>query len=89
MVVQRRSEEFFAFLEHVAGGIEPGTDVHVTLDYVSTHKSAMANEWQNRRPHWMFHFSLTSASWTNTVEGFFFHLSWQRLKQMILNSLDE
>ena len=36
MVDRHRSEEFLAFLDHVAGGIEPGTPVHAVLDNVSS-----------------------------------------------------
>ena len=53
-VERHRSEEFPAFLDHVAGGIEPGTDFHVILDNVPSHKSAMVNEWLKDRPDWMF-----------------------------------
>ena len=37
----------------------------------------------------MFHFTPTSASWNNAVEGFLSKLTRQRLKHGILNSLDE
>ena len=40
MVARHRSEEFLAFLELVSEGIEPGTQVHVILDNVSSDKSA-------------------------------------------------
>ena len=36
-----------------------------------------------------FHFTSTSASWMNAVEGFFSKLSRQRLKNAVFNSLDE
>ena len=78
MVERHRSEEFLAFLDLVADGIEPGTDVHMILDNVSSHKSAMVNEWLKDRPHWTFHFTPTSASWTNAVEGFFWKLAIER-----------
>ena len=89
MAGRHRSEEFLAFLDLVAEGIEPGADVHVILDNVSSHKSAEVNEWLKGRPHWTFHFTPTSASWTNAVEGFFSKLSRQRLRNAVFNSLDE
>ena len=89
MVAHHRSEEFLAFLELVSEGIEPETQVHVILDNVSSHKSAEVNEWQKENGNWTFHFTPTSASWTNAVEGFFSKLSMQRLKNAIFNSLDE
>lgn len=86
---RHRSAEFTAFLDHVAGGIEPGRPVHVILDNVSSHKSAEVREWLKERPDWQFHFTPTSASWMNAVEGFFSKLSRQRLKNAVFNSLDE
>ena len=88
-VGRHRSEEFLAFLDHVAEGIDPGTPVHVVLDNVSSHKSAEVREWLKDRPDWTFHFTPTSASWMNAVEGFFSKLSRQRLKDAVFDSLDE
>ena len=88
-VERHRSEEFLAFLDHVAEGIAPGTQVHVILDNVSSHKSAEVHEWLKGRPDWTFHFTPTSASWMNAVEGFFSKLTRQRLKDAVFDSLDE
>ena len=89
MVERHRSEEFLAFLDNVAGGIEPGTPVHVILDNVSSHKSAEVNQWLKQHKNWTFHFTPTSASWMNAVERFFSRLSRQRPRHAIFNSLDE
>ncbi len=89
MVERHRSEEFLAFLDLVSEGIKPGTQLHVVLDNVSSHKSAEVNEWLKDNSNWTFHFTPTSASWMNAVEGFFSRLSRQRLKHAIFNSLDE
>jgi len=88
-VDRHRSEEFLAFLDHVAEGIAPGTPVHVILDNLSAHKSAEVRAWLKGRPDWTFHFTPTSASWMNAVEGFFSKLSRQRLKNAVFDSLDE
>jgi hypothetical protein len=42
-----------------------------------------------RRPRWTFHFTPTSASWLNAVEGFFAKLSRRRLKRGVFRSLPE
>lgn len=39
-----------------------------------------------RHPRWTFHFTLTSASWLNAVEGFFAKLTRRRLKQGVFRS---
>ncbi len=37
--------------------------------------------WLERHPRWTFHFTPTSASWLNAVEGHFAKLSKRRLKR--------
>ena len=59
------------------------------LDNVSSHNSAMVNEWLKDRPDWTFHFTPTSASWMNAVEGFFSMLASQRLTHAIFDSIDK
>ena len=87
-VERHRSAEFLAFLDHVAEGIDPGTPVHVILDNVSSHRSAEVREWLKSHPDWTVHFTPTSASWMNAVEGFFSKLVRQRLKNAVFDSLD-
>jgi len=89
MVERHRSKEFLAFLDHVAEGIASGTEVHVILDNVSSHRSAKVHEWLKGNPDRTFHFTPTSASRTNAVEGFFSKLARQRLKHAVFDSLDE
>jgi len=73
----------------VAEGIDPGVDVHVILDNVSSTESAKVHEWTEGHPEWTFHFTPTSASWTTAVEGFFSKVTRQRLKNAVFDSLDE
>ena len=40
-----------------------------------------------RHPRWTFHFTPTSASWLNAVEGFFAKLTKRRLKRGVFHSL--
>ena len=87
-VERHRSAEFLDFLDHVAEGIDPGTPVHVILDNVSSHRSAEVREWLKSHPDWTFHFTPTSASWMNAVEGFFSRPVRQRLKNAVFDSLD-
>ncbi len=89
MTERHRSEDFVAFLDHVAEGLAADMDVHVILDNVSSHKSATVLKWLVDHPRWHFHFTPTSASWVNAVEGFFSKLARQRLKHAISNSLAE
>src|SRR5436853_6815775 len=43
--------------------------------------------WQARHPRWTFHFTPTSASWLNAVEGFFAKLTRRRLKRGVFCSI--
>ncbi len=88
MTETHRSEDFCAFLDHVAAGLDPAAEVHVILDNLSAHGSARVNDWLRDHPDWTFHFTPTSASWMNAVEGFFSKLARQRLKNAVFNSLD-
>lgn len=43
--------------------------------------------WRARHPRWTFHFTPTSSSWPNAVEGFFAKLTRRRLKHGVFHSL--
>jgi len=43
--------------------------------------------WLARHPRWSFHFTPTSASWLNAVEGFFAILTKRRLKRGVFRSV--
>ena len=46
-------------------------------------------QWLARHPRWTFHFTPTSASWLNAVEGFFAKLTKRRLKRGVFRSIVE
>ena len=89
MTERHRSEDFVAFLDHVAVGLDADMDVHVILDNLSSHKSTTVLNWLVDHPRWHFHLTSTSASWVNAVEDFVSKLARQRLKHAIFNSLAE
>ena len=53
----------------------------MVLDNYRTHTHAKVRAWLSRHPRWVFHFTPTSASWLNAVEGFFSALSRRRLRR--------
>jgi len=59
----------------------------VILDNYAAHKHPKVIEWLGRHPRFTFHFTPTSASWLNAVEGFFAKLTKQRLKRGVFHSL--
>ena len=46
-------------------------------------------QWLARHPRWTFHFTPTSSSWLNAVEGFFAKLTKRRLKRGVFCSVVE
>ena len=46
-------------------------------------------QWLARHPRWTFHFTPTSASWLNAVEGYFAKLTKRRLKRGVFRSIVE
>ena len=57
------------------------------LDNCAAHKHPKVIEWLTRHPRFVFHFTPTSASWLNAVEGFFAILAKRRLKRGVFRSV--
>jgi transposase len=61
--------------------------IHAVVDNYATHKHPKVRQWLARHPRWTFHFTPTSASWLNAVEGFFAKLTRQRLQRGVFRSV--
>jgi transposase len=70
--------DFLSFMKKVAGQY-PGRELHVILDNSSTHSTPDVQAWLAENPCIQFHYTPTSASWLNQVEGFFGILGKQSL----------
>ncbi len=57
--------------------------MHAILDNYGTHKHPKVMAWLGRHPRWVFHFTPTSASWTNAVESFFSVLTRRRFFEKV------
>jgi len=84
---RHRHQEFIRFLNAIAAEVPPSKQIHVVLDNYATHKHPKVVEWLGRHPRFTFHFTPTSASWINAVEGFFAKLTKRRLKRGVFHSL--
>ena len=64
-------------------------EVHVVLDNLSAHMAPPVANWlaDPKRSRWHLHFTPTSASWLNLVEGWFAQLTNKRLKNGSFNSV--
>ncbi len=86
---RHRHQEFLKFLDRIERSIPAGTEIHAILDNYATHKHARVRAWLARHPRWTFHFSPTSCSWLNAVEGFFAKLTRRRLRHGVFRSVGE
>jgi transposase len=86
---RHRHQEFIRFLNAVERGVPAGKQVHVVLDNYATHKHPTVRDWLVRHPRFTFHFTPTSCSWANAVEGWFAKLTRQRLKRGVFKSIVE
>jgi transposase len=84
---RHRHQEFLRFLNRLERDIPAGRLIHVILDNYGSHKHPKVRAWLARHPRWTFHFTPTSASWLNAVEGFFAKLTRRRLKRGVFHSL--
>ena len=68
---RHRHQEFIRFLNAIERTVPAEKNVHVIVDNYATHKHPKVIAWLARHPRGTFHFTPTSASWLNAVEGFF------------------
>lgn len=73
--------DFLAFMKRVARAY-PRKELHVVLDNSSTHGTAKVTSWLAKHPRIHFHYTPTSASWLNQVEGLFGILTKQALSMV-------
>lgn len=86
---KHRNQEYIRFLDAVDATLPPGKSVHAIVDNYATHKHPKVREWLEAHPWWTFHFTPTSASWLNAVEGFFAKLTKRRLSRGVFHSVEE
>src|SRR5690242_6610413 len=84
---RHRHQEFIRFLNAVNAAVPAGKAVHVILDNYAAHKHPKVRQWLDRHERFTFHFTPTSCSWLNAVEGFFAKLAKRRLKRGVFHSL--
>jgi transposase len=86
---RHRHQEFIRFLNAIDARVPAKKTVHVIVDNDAAHKHPNVSAWLERHPRFVFHFTPTSASWLNAVEGFFAKLTKQRLKRGVFRSVEE
>jgi hypothetical protein len=84
---RHRHQELIRFLNAIEAEVPVGKVIHVILDNYAAHKHPNVRAWLDRHPRFVFHFTPTSCSWLNAVEGFFAKLSRRRLKRGVFRSV--
>jgi transposase len=75
------SRYFVASLEEVVALRPPHQQIHITLDTLSAHKTALVHVFVEQNPRVRFHYTPTYSSWLNQVE-----LRFARIERNIIAS---
>ncbi len=84
---RHRHQEFIRFLNVINTHVPADKAVHIILDNYATHKHPTVRTWLDRHERFVFHFTPTSSSWLNAVEGFFAKLAKRTLKRGVFHAL--
>jgi transposase len=84
------ANDVLAFFKLIDLHVPEDLEIHVVLDNLSAHKAPPVATWLDhpRRARWHLHFTPTSSSWLNLVEGWFSLLTKRRLERGVFNSVD-
>ncbi len=84
------AKDVLVFFKLIDLHVPPGQEIHVVLDNLSAHKAPPVAEWlaHPKRARWHLHFTPTSSSWLNLVEGWFSLLTKRRLQRGVFSSVD-
>jgi transposase len=88
-MLRHRAAEFIRFLRLIDKQTPAELDLHLILDNYAAHNTEAVKRWLARHPRFHVHFTPTSASWINAVEGLFATLTKRRLKRGVFRSVIE
>jgi transposase len=86
---QHTHKEFIKFLNAIERAVPAGKLIHAIADNYATHKHPKVKQWLADHPRWVFHFTPTSASWLNAVEGFFSTITRRRIRRGTFKSVGD
>jgi transposase len=86
-----KATDVLAFFKWIDLHVDRDLEIHVVLDNLSAHKAPPVAEWlaHPKRARWHLHFTPTSSSWLNLVEGWFNLLTERRLRRGTFNSVSQ
>ena len=84
------AKDVLSFFKLIDLHVPHDLDIHVVLDNLSAHKAPPVAKWlaHPKRDRWHLHFTPTSSSWLNLVEGWFSLLTERRLRRGTFSSVD-
>jgi transposase len=88
-MLRHRAAAFIHFLRLIDKQTPADPDLHLILNNSAAHKTETVKHWLARHPRFHVHFTPTSASWINAVQGLFATLTKRRLKRGIFRSVIE
>jgi transposase len=86
---RHRHTEFLTFLRTIDRAVPKGLQIHLILDNYATHKHPSVKAWLAKHPRFHLHFTPTSSSWVNMVEGFFSKLTNKAIRRGAFGSVPE
>ncbi len=85
---RHRAKEFLAFLRQIDKAVPEWLDLHLILDNSSTHTTPEVEAFLEKHPRFELHFTPTSASWLNAVEGWFSLLERRSVRRNSFTSVE-
>jgi transposase len=89
VTARARAKEFLSFMRQIDRRHPKGLDLHIILDNHSAHKTKEVMAWLDKRPYIHFHFTPTSSSWLNAVEGWFAQLEKRAIYRGVFSSVQD
>jgi transposase len=86
---QHRAVDFRDFPDQIDRQADPGLEVHVICDNLSTHKAPVVHRWLLAHPRFTLHFTPACSSWISQVERWLAELQRRCLQRGVFCSLDE
>jgi transposase len=86
-MARHRHQEFIRFLIKINRETPPARELHLIIDNYATHKHPKVRAWLERHRRFHFHFTPTSASWLDAVEGFLAKLTRERLRRGVFKGI--
>lgn len=83
------SKAFLSFLKLLDRRTQVDRELHIILDNLSAHKTQAVRDWVAEHPRIHLHFTPTSSSWLNAVEGWFAQLERRALYRGVFTSISE